>query len=380
MDGRAIDDVVSMADLLRIANRRRPGRRAGSRCEGRAWAATSRSCPRRAARAAAVVAICPASGERPPARPRRRALHVRRRPHRARGVPGRARRPSRADALEIPVLLLHAEGDEQVPVEHSRELAALLRSPRSRLIALPGGHHRSIQHDAELQAVSLRFIEQSLADAADRRRAIARLAGPVQPPEAGHDPAEPLGHAGDGLRDPRARALDHAGSGRADAPTAPAAVFVVCLHDRSDLAARIRDDGSERVRRLPERLRHLLQRGWAERPRRRHRTRWSRTTTRRSRRRRDRHRSARRRADRPPRARRSARVHGRPAPTRGVPARSAAAAPGRRRGAPRRTRAAARADGARRGRRSVTRRRPRRGRAPSLRGASLETPPARWLR
>ena len=68
------------------------------------------------------------------------------------------------------MLLLHAEGDEQVPVEHSRELAAVLRSPRSRLIALPGGHHRSIQHDAELQAVSLRFIERSLRGLQDLRR------------------------------------------------------------------------------------------------------------------------------------------------------------------------------------------------------------------
>jgi pimeloyl-ACP methyl ester carboxylesterase len=66
--------------------------------------------------------------------------------------------------LEIPLLLLHAEGDEQVPVEHSRELARLVRHPRSRLIALPGGHHRSIQHDPELQAVSLRFIEQALSE------------------------------------------------------------------------------------------------------------------------------------------------------------------------------------------------------------------------
>ncbi len=32
-------------------------------------------------------------------------------------------------ALTMPVLLLHAAGDEQVPVEHSRELAAHLRSP-----------------------------------------------------------------------------------------------------------------------------------------------------------------------------------------------------------------------------------------------------------
>jgi alpha-beta hydrolase superfamily lysophospholipase len=62
----------------------------------------------------------------------------------------------------MPVLLLHAEGDEQVPVQHSRELAKHLAAPGSRLITVPGGHHRSIQHDHELQAVSLRFIEQAV--------------------------------------------------------------------------------------------------------------------------------------------------------------------------------------------------------------------------
>jgi fermentation-respiration switch protein FrsA (DUF1100 family) len=67
------------------------------------------------------------------------------------------------DALAIPVLLLHAAGDEQVPVEHSRELAKGLRSPASRLIVLPGGHHRSIQHDPEMQSVSVKFLERALA-------------------------------------------------------------------------------------------------------------------------------------------------------------------------------------------------------------------------
>jgi alpha-beta hydrolase superfamily lysophospholipase len=67
------------------------------------------------------------------------------------------------DALEIPLLILHAEGDEQVPVEHSRELAERMRSERSRLVTLPGGHHRSIQHDPEMQALSLRFIQRVLA-------------------------------------------------------------------------------------------------------------------------------------------------------------------------------------------------------------------------
>jgi uncharacterized protein len=65
-------------------------------------------------------------------------------------------------ALEVPLLLLHAEGDEQVPVEQSRELAGLARHRSSRLVAVPGGHHRSVQHDPELQALSLRFILAAL--------------------------------------------------------------------------------------------------------------------------------------------------------------------------------------------------------------------------
>jgi alpha-beta hydrolase superfamily lysophospholipase len=65
-------------------------------------------------------------------------------------------------SLEMPVLLLHAAGDEQVPADHSRELALVLRSPASRLIVVPGGHHRSVQHDPELQAVSLKFLEKAL--------------------------------------------------------------------------------------------------------------------------------------------------------------------------------------------------------------------------
>jgi uncharacterized protein len=68
-----------------------------------------------------------------------------------------------ASQLSIPLLLMHAEGDERVPIAHSRELAQALTAPGSRLIAVPGGHHRSIQHDEELQAVSLRFIRRALA-------------------------------------------------------------------------------------------------------------------------------------------------------------------------------------------------------------------------
>ena len=58
------------------------------------------------------------------------------------------------------LLLLHAEGDEQVPYTVSQELFAAAREPK-RLLLLPGGHHRSLQHDMELQAVSRRFIENA---------------------------------------------------------------------------------------------------------------------------------------------------------------------------------------------------------------------------
>ena len=166
MDGRAVEDVASMADLLRS----RLGATAGETIPPIALRGSSMGgylalVSAAAAGAAAVVAICPASGEG-----LRRGL-----------ADGRftfdADRPglealldahevqAAARELDVPVLLLHAEGDEQVPVEHSRELASQLSSPRSRLITVPGGHHRSIQHDAEMQAVSLRFIARAFAAA-----------------------------------------------------------------------------------------------------------------------------------------------------------------------------------------------------------------------
>jgi pimeloyl-ACP methyl ester carboxylesterase len=60
------------------------------------------------------------------------------------------------------LLLMHAEGDEQIPYTVSQELHAAARDPK-RLLVLPGGHHRSIQHDGELQGESLRFIARAAA-------------------------------------------------------------------------------------------------------------------------------------------------------------------------------------------------------------------------
>jgi hypothetical protein len=63
---------------------------------------------------------------------------------------------------------MHASGDEQVPVEFSQELSQHFRSGESRLIVVPGGHHRSVQHDPELQAVSVRFLLSVLSGRARR--------------------------------------------------------------------------------------------------------------------------------------------------------------------------------------------------------------------
>jgi fermentation-respiration switch protein FrsA (DUF1100 family) len=63
-----------------------------------------------------------------------------------------------------PLFLLHAEGDEQVPVALSRELHGRAIEPK-KLIAVPGGHHRSVQHDAELQGAALRWLRREIGPA-----------------------------------------------------------------------------------------------------------------------------------------------------------------------------------------------------------------------
>jgi len=61
------------------------------------------------------------------------------------------------------LLLLHARGDEQVPYTVSEELHAAAHEPK-RLILFPGGHHRSLQHDPEVQLLSLRWMEETPGD------------------------------------------------------------------------------------------------------------------------------------------------------------------------------------------------------------------------
>lgn len=113
--------------------------------------------------ARAVVAICPA-----PADGLVRGLRARRFDFRADGPALEAFLSENDDlqavsSYEGALLLLHAEGDESVPYQHSVALdAAADRADPRRLLLIPGGHHRSIQHDPELQAEALRWLERAL--------------------------------------------------------------------------------------------------------------------------------------------------------------------------------------------------------------------------
>ena len=161
----AIADVATMAGLLR-RELGDPGAAValrGSSMGG--YLAIRAASP---AGAAAVIAICPASGAG-----LRRGLEEGRFEFAAdraslAGMLDGEELTATVAALTAPLLLMHAEGDERVPVEHSRELAAVMTAPGSRLITVPGGHHRSIQHDEELQAVSLRFVRSALGDGRGR--------------------------------------------------------------------------------------------------------------------------------------------------------------------------------------------------------------------
>lgn len=112
-----------------------------------------------------VIAICPAGEEQLLRGLRDGELDFR--------AGGQARRELAAwlgehdlrEAVELmgpkPLILLHADGDERIPSEHSRELHARKADPR-KLVVLPGGTHRSVQHDEELQGVALRWLSRHL--------------------------------------------------------------------------------------------------------------------------------------------------------------------------------------------------------------------------
>jgi uncharacterized protein len=62
-----------------------------------------------------------------------------------------------ATRVTCPVLLIHARGDDQVPISHSLMLADRLTT-ETLLLALPGGSHTSAQHDPAVTAFTAQWL------------------------------------------------------------------------------------------------------------------------------------------------------------------------------------------------------------------------------
>ena len=114
---------------------------------------------------AGAIAICPAGADRLARGLRTGSLEMRLEPESEAALEAWLAEHDLRDAVELmgakPLLLIHARGDEQIPAEDSEDLHAHAHEPR-KLIVLPGGHHRSAQHDAELHGLALRWLERNL--------------------------------------------------------------------------------------------------------------------------------------------------------------------------------------------------------------------------
>jgi pimeloyl-ACP methyl ester carboxylesterase len=159
--GAAVDDVLAMVDLLAIQPQVDSARIAlrGSSLGGFLVICAAAAEPE----VVGVIAICPASED-----------------HLARGVRQGRFEMRIGDPLDLeawltaqdvagaverlagrPVIVMHAEGDTQIPSEHSEELYERAAEPR-KLVIVPGGAHTSVQHDPELQSTALRWLEGQL--------------------------------------------------------------------------------------------------------------------------------------------------------------------------------------------------------------------------
>jgi uncharacterized protein len=167
MTGAAVDAVISMVDLLAV----QPGVDSarivlrGSSLGGFLALLATAATPE----IAGVIAICPANED-----------------HLARGVRSGRFEMRIGDPVDMeawlltqdvgeaveriagrPLILMHAEGDTQIPSDHSEELYERAGEPRKLVIAA-GGAHTTVQHDPELQGTALRWLERELR-AAGRR-------------------------------------------------------------------------------------------------------------------------------------------------------------------------------------------------------------------
>ncbi|HEY6777830.1 MAG TPA: alpha/beta fold hydrolase [Thermoleophilaceae bacterium] len=162
----AIDDVLAMVKLIR-GHAPRVALRGSSMGGFQAIHAAARD-----ASVCAVVAICPA--------PERSLLRMLRSGEPLRFDCDAPATEAWLESLDLfdavsrigpntGLLLLHAKGDDQIPYTASEDLYAAAHEPK-RLLVLPGGHHRSLQHDLEVQALSRRFIRKAAESRGPEKR------------------------------------------------------------------------------------------------------------------------------------------------------------------------------------------------------------------
>jgi uncharacterized protein len=157
----AVDDLILMTRLLAAQQAVDPARVAvrGSSMGGFLAIQAAALAPE----IAGVIAICPADGQDLSRGLRRGTLEMRVGDPLA--LEARLEGNDLRKAVEAlagrPLILLHAEGDAEIPCDWSEELYEHAAEPR-KLIVAPGGNHRSLQHDPELQAVALRWLERHL--------------------------------------------------------------------------------------------------------------------------------------------------------------------------------------------------------------------------
>ncbi len=161
MSADAVNDVVRMAELLAAHQGVDPRRVAARGSSMGGFLAIHAAAASTAI--AGVIAICPASEDDLARGLRRGELEMRVGDPLA--LEAWLMASDLRDAVEAvagrPLILLHAEGDDQIPSEWSEELHDHASEPR-KLVIVPGGDHRSLQHDAELQGVALNWLEGRL--------------------------------------------------------------------------------------------------------------------------------------------------------------------------------------------------------------------------
>ncbi len=161
LDDRAVADVIAMVDLLRAradVDSARVIVRGSSMGGALALYAACSSME-----VAGAIAVCPAPEQGLLMGLKAGAFEIRVAdlPAIERWIAQHALIEEIPDLTGRPLLLIHAEGDEQVPIDHSRALYAAAGEPK-RLIEVPGGDHRSTQHDPALQAEGLDWVEERI--------------------------------------------------------------------------------------------------------------------------------------------------------------------------------------------------------------------------